>query len=237
MANIDLVAEDRVGLVNPVDAYLRPPQPVADDYPAGTPVYIDGTTGKLVAASAADLATARVAGITTRGSQAALGVTTLIMGEMEGFDLDGINYNALVYLSDTPGRISDTPGSVVVPLGIVQPAYGQKLGSSPDKVISFFIQPAGPLFYGPPAVPHTLAVEADSTSQITVTWTEVANADEYDLRYSDDEETWTVLLDQESPKAITTLSPSTEYFVQIRAVNAYGASAWSESVSATTNSE
>lgn len=56
----------------------------------------------------------------------------------------------------------------------------------------------------------------------------------YDLRWSTDESTWTTVTGITDPKTITGLTISTLYYVQTRAVNGFGAGAWSTSGSATT---
>ncbi len=57
---------------------------------------------------------------------------------------------------------------------------------------------------------------------------------QYDLRYSTDQSTWTVVTDISDPEAVTGLAASTEYFIQTRAVNGVGAGVWSASAIATT---
>lgn len=55
-----------------------------------------------------------------------------------------------------------------------------------------------------------------------------------ELRYSDDEATWTTISDPVSPRLLTGLDASTEYFGQTRFQNAVGWSGWSASGSFTT---
>jgi hypothetical protein len=55
-----------------------------------------------------------------------------------------------------------------------------------------------------------------------------------DIRYSEDESTWTVVDDATDPDDIETSTSETEFFVQTRAVNFLGEGSWSASASITT---
>lgn len=89
-----------------------------------------------------------------------------------------------------------------------------------------------------PPVPQGLEVADTSTTSLTATWAaDQVWTDSFDLRYSLDEDAWTTITGVTSPKVIDTLSPATEYFVQIRAVNTTGTSEWTNSVAQTTKAE
>lgn len=61
------------------------------------------------------------------------GVSYVLRGRVTGFDLSGLAYGALVYLSDTAGELSDTPSTTnAVPVGRVVPLSD---GGTPTKVL------------------------------------------------------------------------------------------------------
>jgi hypothetical protein len=87
---------------------------------AGQPVYIDSNgDAQLTDASAAG--TAQVAGIALNGGGAGQAISVIHHGCIYGFDLSGIAYWGLAYLSDTAGTLADGVGTVTVPVGRVVP--------------------------------------------------------------------------------------------------------------------
>jgi hypothetical protein len=83
-------------------------------------------------------------------------------------------------------------------------------------------------------VPASASAAADSSSQITISWT-AANSSWYQVERTDTSATssWT----QSSSESFSGLSASTEYSFRVKAKNSQGdETAWSSTVSATTNS-
>lgn len=85
----------------------------------GQPVYIDPTTGQAVPASAAAAATAQFVGVAVGNPHGRKGRTVLTRGRISGYDLTGLNFGDVVYLSDTAGMLADAAGTVNVPVGKV----------------------------------------------------------------------------------------------------------------------
>lgn len=85
---------------------------------AGQLVYITAA-GLGALASGAVAGTAQARGIALRA--AAIGEVTsiLLQGEVEGFDVSGLNYDVPVYVSDTAGALDTAAGTVNVIVGRV----------------------------------------------------------------------------------------------------------------------
>lgn len=114
MADI-VVTPAKVGLVDPIKA-ITFMGIAATAMDAGTPVYINTTTGKVTKADASSAGTAGVRGITVTSVGAGMAVTCLKVGALYGFTLAG-DYDAAVYLSNTEGALSDGAGTVSVVVG------------------------------------------------------------------------------------------------------------------------
>jgi chitinase len=80
-----------------------------------------------------------------------------------------------------------------------------------------------------PGVPTGLTAAAASTSQINVSWSTVSNATSYDIEVDG-----TVITNVTSPYAHKNLAAGSTHTYRVRAVNSAGASSWSSSVSAKT---
>ena len=102
---------------------------------AGDVVYIDSVTGYFKKASASTAVTAESYGIVVKDCDKNMPCTVFRSGNFGGFDLTTNPYWGVIYLSDTFGRIADSPGTISKVLGHVVPAYGQALGSAPDKLV------------------------------------------------------------------------------------------------------
>ncbi|MEJ8567951.1 M6 family metalloprotease domain-containing protein [Elongatibacter sediminis] len=92
----------------------------------------------------------------------------------------------------------------------------------------------------PPAAPTNLQASAVSDSAIDLTWVDQAgNEDDYRLERSDDGSTgWSLLANlgaNSTAYSDTGLNASEDYFYRVRAGNAFGDSAWSNTASATTD--
>jgi hypothetical protein len=56
-------------------------------------------------------------------------------GEVEGFDLSGLAYEAPVYLSDTAGKLADAAGTKSVVVGRVVPTSERDASGNPRKLL------------------------------------------------------------------------------------------------------
>lgn len=93
----------------------------------GVPVYVDGTTGKLGIADGNGSGTKQVRGITLDAGGVGAGIRVLADGDVYGYDLSGLAYDAPVYLSDTAGSLDTAAGTVTVIVGRVAPMSDQAL--------------------------------------------------------------------------------------------------------------
>lgn len=118
MADITTTAT-QVGIVDPTDAITKSYVALSANIAAGTPIYIDPTTGKVGVADANDAGKEQVRGIVFRSN--GLNVDVCELGELYGFDLSGNNYDDILYLSDTAGKLSTTAGTKTVAVGRVAP--------------------------------------------------------------------------------------------------------------------
>ncbi len=126
-------------LVNAEDSELWDAIPAEEALATGAVVRLvpsSTNAGYLTNAKATTNAEARAIGM-VRKSVGANGAPTLVRrGLVDGFTLTNLAYGAPVYLSDTDGVISDTPGTVNRKIGEVVPVYNGKVGVAPDKVLS-----------------------------------------------------------------------------------------------------
>lgn len=88
----------------------------------GQAVY-QNTSGKAAVADAnAGSGAEKFYGLALRTRGIGQGLSVLKEGHVYGFDLSGLAYGALVYLSDTAGKLADTPSTTnSVPVGMVVP--------------------------------------------------------------------------------------------------------------------
>jgi hypothetical protein len=88
---------------------------------AGQPVY-QTSAGKVAPADGNGSGTVQFRGIALENGGAEQAISVLKEGHCYGFDLSGLNYDELVYLSNDVGRVcDDTPGSTTVNIGRVMP--------------------------------------------------------------------------------------------------------------------
>jgi hypothetical protein len=136
MADIALITADKVQVVSlPIQQRCLL---AGEDIVAGAPVVIDNTSGGKFLNSDANGAAPRNTqpyGIATHTAKSGQSVTAIRQGPMDGFDLSAVNYGAKVFVSDTVGRIADAAGTATLPVGIVEPALAQPLGTSADKIL------------------------------------------------------------------------------------------------------
>lgn len=74
-------------------------------------------------------------GIATATVPAGMPVTAIKRGLMDGFDLSGLAYGALVYTSVTPGNLDTATATGAIPIGRVLAALAQSVGVAPDKIL------------------------------------------------------------------------------------------------------
>lgn len=92
-----------------LDAKIRSVK-LAEAFTAGLAMYVN-SNGLAAKADAGAAASAKFRGIITQQGGIGQGVSVQKNGEIGGFDLSGLAYDAPVYLSDTAGALSDTdPG-------------------------------------------------------------------------------------------------------------------------------
>lgn len=90
----------------------------------GQAVYLDPTTGTYLPTDATNAAKVGFRGIVTSpgvggGPGQAVGITE--RGYIAGYDLTGLPFDSLVYLSNTPGMLSTTVGATSAVVGRVAP--------------------------------------------------------------------------------------------------------------------
>lgn len=132
MANIALVTADRI---NVVQSFEQLTLVAAAAITAGMAVQIDAN-GKWALTNAAVVGTARFFGVAVKSVPAGMPVTAIRRGILDGYNLDALAFDALVYLSDTAGRLGvATDGTIDVAVARVIPGLAVTLGTTPDKLL------------------------------------------------------------------------------------------------------
>jgi hypothetical protein len=122
MSDLSITASD-VAVVEAIDQATGP---AAEAIDAGEAVFIGASTGKYELADQGEATEDDVEGVAVISANVAnITITILRKGLLDvGDALSGLDYGALVYLSDTPGQLADAdPGNGVV-VGQVVPAWG-----------------------------------------------------------------------------------------------------------------
>jgi hypothetical protein len=101
---------------------------------AGAPVRID-TAGKFTNANGTTTTENRIYGIATRTVAAGEPVTAVRRGLLDGFTFSQA-FDAIIYLSDTDGRLADAAGTVSTIVGRVMAGTATTLGTAYDKLLS-----------------------------------------------------------------------------------------------------
>jgi len=109
---------------------------------AGAPVRQD-TDGLWTNANATTATEAAAYGIVLTSKAASEYVTAVKRGRLDGYNLSALAYGDPVYLSDTDGRLSSTPGTQNVQVGIVVSRTGTTLGTANDKILEVDFPTAG----------------------------------------------------------------------------------------------
>lgn len=117
------VAAAQVSPVNETEYEARTYKPVSSSVIVGKAVYVD-SAGKAALARANAVGTAQCIGVVVVNANGM--VVVLQRGSVAGFDLSGLAYGAIVYVSsgtagDVDGAIITGTGNVVTPLGVVMP--------------------------------------------------------------------------------------------------------------------
>jgi hypothetical protein len=118
MADINYT-ETQVGLVHPDQATLFDGV-AAEAINAGQPVYFN-SAGKIALADANAAGLQQARGIALYSRAAGQAITCVKEGDLYGYDLSGMAYDAIAYLSDTVGRLADAAGTMTVRIGRVVP--------------------------------------------------------------------------------------------------------------------
>lgn len=115
----DLVrTADSVAVQYPMQAEIYPVI-LTETATRGQAGYEVAATGKVGIADANGSGKQQFRGIILEPGAAGQGVSLLKRGACQGWDVSGMDYDDLVYLSDTVGELSDTVGTMTVPVGRV----------------------------------------------------------------------------------------------------------------------
>lgn len=134
MTDLVLVTANKI---NVVESYVQRTGVAAEAITAGDAVRLDTSTGRFTGANGTDAAEARIFGIATKTVAAGQPVTVIRKGIIDGFDLDGLNYDEAVLLSDTDGTLTDDAGDATVDIviGRVVPGTSTTTGTASDKLL------------------------------------------------------------------------------------------------------
>ena len=132
MTDIALVTANQVETVESIEQMTLP---AGEAITAGMAVRLDTTTGKFTKANGSTAPEARIYGIATKTVASGMPVTAIRQGVMDGWDLSGLAYDAVVYLSDTDGRLGDAAGTVSTVVGRVIPGTSEALGTAYSKLL------------------------------------------------------------------------------------------------------
>lgn len=132
MADIGLVIAEKV---NVVESFIQATLVAGENITGGQAVKIDPTTGTAHLSNGTAAAEARIFGIALKSVVSGLPVTILRKGVIDGFDVDGNDFDDPIYLSDTDGTLADAAGTVSVVVGRVIPGTAVLLGDGYDKLL------------------------------------------------------------------------------------------------------
>lgn len=107
--------------------------PAVEAITKGQRCRFDATTGKVALGNGTSAAEGKRGGIALGSAAIGEAVTILNQGVVDvGDALDGLNYGAEVYVSDTDGTFADGAGTVSIIAGQVVPGWGSTSG---DKLL------------------------------------------------------------------------------------------------------
>ena len=119
MANEIAKTTTYISLVDPLKAKVKS-YIAHEDIVAGQAIYSVTATGKAgLATAAAANNLAQFRGLALKTTKAGYAVDVVEEGEVYGFTLSGLDYDAVVYLHDTAGTLSTTNGTIHVRVGRV----------------------------------------------------------------------------------------------------------------------
>lgn len=118
MSTISVTAA-KVAAVWPIKSEIYSFQ-AASTITAGQGVYLL-STGTVAPADANAAGEQQFRGIALTGGGAGQAIDVLVRGAVYGYDLSGLNYDALVYVSDTVGALDTANGTLAVNVGRVMP--------------------------------------------------------------------------------------------------------------------
>jgi hypothetical protein len=113
------VTAAKVNVVYPENAHIRTGIAV-EALTKGSPVYLVAASGKFGIADANVASKLEFRGVALKAAAADQQFSYVSEGYFEGFDLSGLNYGDLVYLSDIAGY-DTVSGSNLIPVGRVMP--------------------------------------------------------------------------------------------------------------------
>lgn len=128
-----LIAVTTANKVHVVESIEQLTLPAAEAIVAGAIVRID-TDGKFTNGNGTSTTENRIYGVATRTVVAGQPVTAIAKGVLDGFTFSQA-YDAILYASDTDGRIGDAAGTASKIIGRVIPGWAQTLGSAADKLL------------------------------------------------------------------------------------------------------
>lgn len=138
--------------------------PAAEAIEAGAPVRIVPSStgaGRWTNANATDMTEGKAWGICTRKVAAGETATAVRRGIVDGLEVSSYDYGQVLFLSDTDGRVSDTPGTVAIPIGRVIPATAVPTGTAFDRLAEIDFGLAAQVIYAS----HTCLLVADQIDQ------------------------------------------------------------------------
>lgn len=130
------VTEAKVAPIFADSCMIRPYKVGTGGVVAGNVVYLDTTAGTVRKGSAGASGTKQAQGVALATKAEGEAVDVLEDGWLEGPDVSGLAYGALVYLSDTAGGLATTAGTATVVLGKVDPLSDRDpVTAKPSKVL------------------------------------------------------------------------------------------------------
>lgn len=128
-----LIAVATAGKVHVVESIEQMTLPAAETILAGAIVRID-TAGLFTNGNGLSTTENRIYGVATKSVIAGQAVTAIAKGVMDGFTFSQA-YDAILYASDTDGRIGDAAGTASKIIGRVVPGTAETLGTANSKLL------------------------------------------------------------------------------------------------------